>query len=296
MSIDWQKAEENPNKKLKIEGQTLLNIRNENERLEKQLAQTQNQQFETEKKLISITKELEQTQRSLQVKEKIVEDLNQQVNELNQRLKLYTTKVKDLEMQLTQATMSSEKLEEEVAQYKLNLEDANAKIKLKDAQISEFNLRLQNSNESIRELTTKTQTLSTQLSEMAKEKSSENLELTRIKEQLERAINQINQKKTKISELNSKFEGTKDLLKGTIPVQQTGAIKEKPVLKEQTTFRRPSARKEEEPIKERIACPKCGAVGKDIKTMEDRTKVISYMGQSRIYAKKRVCKKCGTEF
>jgi len=40
----------------------------------------------------------------------------------------------------------------------------------------------------------------------------------------------------------------------------------------------------------------CGSVGGDIKTVEDKTKVLSYVGHIPMYAKKHVCKKCGYEF
>jgi len=47
---------------------------------------------------------------------------------------------------------------------------------------------------------------------------------------------------------------------------------------------------------ERITCPMCGAVGGNIKTVEDKSKVLSYVGHIPMYAKKHVCKKCGYEF
>jgi chromosome segregation ATPase len=46
----------------------------------------------------------------------------------------------------------------------------------------------------------------------------------------------------------------------------------------------------------RLKCIKCGAVGKDIKTVEDKNKPISYIGNIPMYAKINVCKKCGNEF
>ena len=42
-------------------------------------------------------------------------------------------------------------------------------------------------------------------------------------------------------------------------------------------------------------CPICGAMGFAIKEFDDKTKIISYIPR-RIYAKKRVCTKCRTEF
>ena len=51
-----------------------------------------------------------------------------------------------------------------------------------------------------------------------------------------------------------------------------------------------------EESEKRIKCLNCGAVGKDVKIEEDKTKVLSYMGNIPMYAKKHVCKKCGYEF
>ena len=46
--------------------------------------------------------------------------------------------------------------------------------------------------------------------------------------------------------------------------------------------------------KERFRCPSCGAVGKDIKEEEDKSQILDYIGHTPIYAKIRLCKKCGT--
>jgi len=46
--------------------------------------------------------------------------------------------------------------------------------------------------------------------------------------------------------------------------------------------------------KERLRCPSCGAVGKDIKEEEDKSQILDYIGHTPIYAKIRLCKKCGT--
>ena len=45
---------------------------------------------------------------------------------------------------------------------------------------------------------------------------------------------------------------------------------------------------------ERVTCPMCGAI--DVKQVEDKTKVLSYVGHIPIYAKKNQCRKCGYEF
>ena len=47
---------------------------------------------------------------------------------------------------------------------------------------------------------------------------------------------------------------------------------------------------------DRLICPSCGAVGKDIKSEEDKSKVLGYIGHSPMYGKVNVCKKCGMKF
>lgn len=38
--------------------------------------------------------------------------------------------------------------------------------------------------------------------------------------------------------------------------------------------------------KERLTCPKCGAVGHNVKSVHDKSKVLSYMGNKPMYGKK----------
>ena len=47
---------------------------------------------------------------------------------------------------------------------------------------------------------------------------------------------------------------------------------------------------------ERKICPECGAVGHDIKTLENRDKILDYLDHKPIYARKYICIKCGHEF
>ena len=46
---------------------------------------------------------------------------------------------------------------------------------------------------------------------------------------------------------------------------------------------------------DRRICPNCGASGFAIKEVEDKTKIVSYIPKP-IYAKKKICTKCGYEF
>ena len=47
---------------------------------------------------------------------------------------------------------------------------------------------------------------------------------------------------------------------------------------------------------DRLTCPSCGAVGKDIKSEEDKSKILGYIGHKPYFSKVSVCKKCGQKF
>jgi predicted nucleic-acid-binding Zn-ribbon protein len=51
--------------------------------------------------------------------------------------------------------------------------------------------------------------------------------------------------------------------------------------------------KEKPPIEGRRICPKCG--GTAFNTVEDQSQVLFQQGGMKIYAKKYICKSCGTE-
>ena len=51
--------------------------------------------------------------------------------------------------------------------------------------------------------------------------------------------------------------------------------------------------KEKPPVEGRRVCPKCG--GTAFRTEEDKTQVLMQQGGLKIYAKKNICKGCGTE-
>ncbi len=50
---------------------------------------------------------------------------------------------------------------------------------------------------------------------------------------------------------------------------------------------------EKPPVEGRRVCPKCG--GKTFNAIEDKSQVLHQMGGVKIYAKKYICKGCGTE-
>lgn len=51
---------------------------------------------------------------------------------------------------------------------------------------------------------------------------------------------------------------------------------------------------EEKPVEGRIKCPQCGSL--QFSEFEDKNKVLYYQSGTPIYAKKKICRKCSTEF
>jgi hypothetical protein len=66
--------------------------------------------------------------------------------------------------------------------------------------------------------------------------------------------------------------------------------------KELKEYKGPKAIVNESSASDRLKCSKCGSVGKDIKLVEDKSKALSYVGNMPMYAKIKVCKKCGFQF
>lgn len=114
-------------------------------------------------------------------------------------------------------------------------------------------------NNKLGNLNTKIEELNTALSE--KESN-----LNELKKDLE-------EKEKELGEQKSKLEKAETELNSMKPVQPTEYTSE-----------------------ERLICPSCGSVGKDIKAEEDKSKVLGYIGHSPMYGKKNVCKKCGYSF
>ena len=103
----------------------------------------------------------------------------------------------------------------------------------------------------------------------------------------EEITNSLTEKDSKIKELNDAL-AEKDKIIDAQNAKIENSEKELTALKPQapTTYT----------SEDRLTCPSCGAVGRDIKAEEDKSKVLSYVGHTPMYAKRNVCKKCGYQF
>jgi len=116
----------------------------------------------------------------------------------------------------------------------------------------------------------------------------------------------INNLKIEIADLNSKLSELNKEVSNIEEIRKEILIKEK-LIEEQSTIikeieaelnelKPPEILTDDTTSGDRLICAKCGAVGKDIKTVEDKSKALSYMGNIPMYAKYKVCKKCGNQF
>ena len=97
------------------------------------------------------------------------------------------------------------------------------------------------------------------------------------------------QKETKPQEVKEDFEAKNKFLE-----EQASQFKEQE--EKLSELKPPEIKPEGLLSKERLSCPKCGAVGHIIKSVDDKSKVLSYIGSRPIYQKKKICRNCGQEF
>ena len=110
-------------------------------------------------------------------------------------------------------------------------------------------------------------------------------------------IDQLNSENTQLKSYIEKMQQKSNLLNSN--VQNINSI-QVPNLESNIMLKPPQITVQKPAISESLSgkkrqCPKCGAMGFDIKEFDDKTKIISYVPR-RIYAKKRVCIKCRFEF
>ncbi|MFW9825103.1 MAG: hypothetical protein ACFFE4_19335 [Candidatus Thorarchaeota archaeon] len=119
---------------------------------------------------------------------------------------------------------------------------------------------------------------------------------------------EVNNLRSKVEGLTSKNEEISKFLseKETKLADITNALEEKEKIIEEQKTKLEKAETELTALKpaetstytseDRLICPECGAVGKDIKTEEDKSKVLGYIGHSPMYGKIHACKRCGRQF
>jgi chromosome segregation ATPase len=189
----------------------------------------------------------------------------------------------------------------------LDLENAEKKMTLLEANKGDLQNKISLKEKDIIELKTK-------IDSMTKEIASKEEQIQDLKSKLDVQINQLSLKIEKIEKYESKIDNLSNNIidlngkiseyDATIKELTDDIYKKEEIIKvqnEQIDILKIEL-SEFKPTKvpeingDRLVCTKCNAVGKDIKTVEDKTKPLSYIGNIPMYAKIHVCKKCGHKF
>ena len=309
MSIDWSKAEEKLDKKQAVEGRNLLELRNKGDYLREKLEEAKEKLEETNENLFQIkekfhllSKEHEKSKatnrREIKEKEEISNNLKIEIDEVRIELEKHSSKVSEIESLLKE---KEQKLLLITNSSRSEISRITSELKVASGRISELennlNRVISNSNakdEEIKRLTGKTEELS-QLTGLIEELETEK---NNLKAQLK---NLSEQKESEIQNLERSLDEKNKLLEGK-------AIHIEKVEKELDRLEPPEVEIKLEnsktldlgtsayPYETRIICPMCPAVGKDIREVDDKERILHYRGGIPIYAKKYVCKKCGYEW
>jgi len=191
--------------------------------------------------------------------------------ELEYVAKLYDTDKKQLILELENITQKLTILEGKFNEVKHSNSIKAEEIENLNNKVVEFNTKISANDEEINNLKIEIADLNSKLSSRDKELSELNKEVSNIEEirkEILRKDKLIEEQSTIIKEIEAELND----------------LKPPEILKDTTTSG------------DRLICAKCGAAGKDIKTVEDKSKPLSYMGNIPMYAKYKVCKKCGNQF
>ena len=281
--VDWEKAEEDPNKRQKVPGQLLFDLRTKCEFLKEKLELAGQNVNNLQKCNNSITKELEKTQatnkKSIEEKEVLIKDLelqienlkiklernNNSINEFSDLLKEKESKIRDI------STTSDQKISNinselnaaynKISALKGTVNSIKSDLTSKDIEIGEISL-LNKELEDVKE------NLNLELIEKAKSLAQKKCELNELQKELDEKNNEIETQSKHLQSLELELEESKPLDRDTLSYSYDSRIK----------------------------CPRCDAVGKYVKKVDDKNKVLSRIGNIPMYAKKYICKKCTYEW
>ncbi|MHA1916229.1 MAG: hypothetical protein ACW986_19525 [Promethearchaeota archaeon] len=282
-SIDWDKAEREPKKKQKIQGQNLLDLRAMIECLRDQLGLIKTDKFHLDVDIKLLRGELEKAQASnrknSQEKEKTIRNLNIKSDDLKQQIKKRNNRIEEF---ATALDLKEEQIVELSTVSKSEISDMRAALNSANEKISELDDNLKSAIGNLNSKEEEISNLNEIIKDLVMEKGKAETELQEFKDLYDL------QRDTKIRELRKEIE-EKDILIQTQSSDLKEANEQLEILKP------PDLDKMGFPSEERITCPICGAVGKDIRSVEDRKKVLYHAGLKTMYSKKNICLKCGYE-
>ena len=195
-------------------------------------------------------------------KEQKLSEIKEFMSQFQEKLTSTTRELKETQEKLASTTRELEEARNlsntDMNNIKKLLDDSNAKNSVLEKQLQDINSVITDLNRRIKEL-----------EDILSQKENE---IQKLKELL--------------------IEKDKIISQQTVQVSQTPRVP-KP---EQKLVLEPQESLVEITSGESIVCPECGAVGVDIKTTENRDKILEYLDHKPIYAKKYICRKCGHEF
>jgi chromosome segregation ATPase len=183
-------------------------------------------------------------------------------DEMKSELEVAKGKISELESK----TMEIDKLTSEVY-------DLKKTVSIKDNEINKLRVELDDLKPKIADLMEINEELKESVTELTKINDELKQSVVEAESKIKELKENLSEKTKKIDEQKAKLEKTEAELLELKPPEATQYASE-----------------------ERLICPNCGAVGRDIKSEEDKSKVLGYIGHTPMYAKKNVCKKCGYEF
>lgn len=204
------------------------------------------------------------------------------IGELEQNLK-----VKEAELEYVAKLYDTDK-----KQLILELENITQKLTILEGKFNEVKHSNSIKAEEIENLNTRIVELNTKISANDEEINNLKIEIADLNSKLssrDKELSELNKEVSNIEEIRKEI-----LMKEKLIEEQSTIIKE--IEAELNDLKPPEILKDTTTNGDRLICAKCGAAGKDIKTVEDKSKPLSYMGNIPMYAKYKVCKKCGNQF
>ena len=211
----------------------------------------------------------------------IIGDLKQDVKvkevELNFLAKKYDDEITQLSKIMESSKEQIQELKNGISEQEKELSKKENEIKLLNNELSELKKEFVSTKEENKEFISQVETLKD-------ENDLKDKNIGELKPQLADITNSLSLKEEELQSLQKLVEEKEKII-------EDQKIKLEKVEAELSTFKPLELDLEG---KKRLRCPSCGAVGKDIKEEEDKSQILGYSGHSPIYAKIRLCKKCGT--
>jgi len=270
--IEWNKVTEKPDKSYKVLGQNLLDQRNKINDLESNLQTTSSE-------LNAARTRQDQANSKIAGYEKEITALEEKASKYDALILEHTT----LQEQFKNASEELSQTKGQLAQIAQTIEDTTEKITdLSNANI-DLTKKLEFSNAQAGEFNTKMLEAQQQVDELNKQVSG----LKELNEKNTALIAQKDADTTRVQELEQKLDQKEVALQEKILVADEFEAKVKelePPIPDVSSY----------DLDSRVTCPMCN--GTEIKDIEDKSKVLSYVGHMPMYARKKMCKKCGYEW